>query len=150
MPRQNFISKEFFVNVSEANSRVALLSLKQCSESIKFVKENSVTQAFRFLYQPKESRKSYQIDISLLPLDLSYTQVSLHLSYPDGKAIHTDVHIKSTLLLFEQLIYAGVKGNISDIIETSNVDTTRTRKFSLPFLHWGDLFFGKKKRVIHL
>ena len=149
MPRQNFISKEFFVNVEESNARTALLSLMHCSESIKFIKENTLTQSFRFLYQPKESKKNYQIDISVLPLDNAFTHVSLHLSYASGQAIQPNAHIKATLLLFEHLIYASVKGEANKVMEASQMQAAASKKM-FPLLHFnfGNLFFNKRKDIL--
>jgi|GEM_PF-2616416 hypothetical protein len=149
MPRQNFISKEFFVNVEESNARTALLSLMHCSESIKFIKENELTQSFRFLYQPRESKKNYQIDISILPLDNAFTHVSLHLSYPNGQAIQANAHIKATLLLFEHLIYASVKGEANKVMEENQTQVAASKKlFPLFQLNLGNLFFNKRKDIL--
>jgi hypothetical protein len=152
MPRQNFISKEFFVNVEENGARNSLLSLIHCSQSIKFIKENTLTNSFRFLYQPLESKRNYQIDIAILPLDNSYSQINLHLSYPSGQAIHADTHIKSTLLLFEQLVYAGVKGKASEVMTTELEQNPNKWKSLFQMFNWSinAMIMGRKKRIVNL
>src|SRR5437868_13582746 len=105
MPRQNFLSKDFFIEVCESEAHRCLLNLSQCSPHIKFVKENALTKAIRFLYQPLDSKKHFQLDISLLPLDNTYTQVVLHLSYTNGQALSTDAGAKTVLLLFEHAVH---------------------------------------------
>lgn len=152
MPRQNFLSKDFFVEVSEIEARRSLLNLSQCSPHIKFIKENAITQSFRFLYQPVDSKKDFQIDISLLPLDTKYTQVGLHLSYTNGQAITTDAGAKTVLLVFEQAVHAALRGDtaaaaLSTLSEAAGKWKGLGQLFSAPVGSW---LFGRKKGIANV
>lgn len=152
MPRQNFISKDFFVNVSEQDARLGLLKLTQYSPSLKFIKENTLTQSFRFLYQPVESKKHYQLDISLLPLDPSCTQVGLHLSYTNGQELTTDAGARTILMVFEQAIQALLRGDITSPLLQPSIKANKGWKslnhiFNLPISGW---LINRKKRVINI
>src|SRR5688572_20684857 len=152
MPRQNFLSKDFFVEVSEFEARRSLLNLPQCCQHVKFVKENAVTKAFRFLYQPLDSKKHFQIDISLLPLDNTYTQVGLHLSYTNGQTLTTDAGAKTVMLLFEQAVHAALRGDTTATALNPSREAAGKWKgfgqlFSSPVSNW---FLGRKKNVASL
>jgi len=152
MPRQNFLSKDFFVEVSEIEARRCLFNLPQCSPHIKFIKENTLTQSFRFLYQPVDSKKHFQIDISLLPLDNTYTQVGLHLSYTNGQVLTTDAGAKTVLLLFEQAVHAALRGDTSAEVLNPLRETAGKWKgfgqlFSTPVGSW---LLGRKKGVANI
>lgn len=152
MPRQNFLSKDFFVEVSETEARQSLLNLSDCCSHIKFIKENALTQSLRFLYQPTDSKKHFQIDISLLPLDNKFTQVGLHLSYTNGQALTIDAGAKTVLLLFEQAVHAALRGDTSALAFNSLREAGGKRKglgqlFSTPVGNW---FFGRKKGVANI
>lgn len=152
MPRQNFLSKDFFVEVDETEARRCLLNLPQCSPHIKFIQQNPVTKAIRFLYQPLDSKKHFQVDISLLPLDNTYTQVGLHLAYTNGQALSTDAGAKTVLLLFEQAIHAALRGDINSAVLSSLRETEGKWKglgqlFSFPAASW---FFGRRKNMANI
>ncbi|ANE52718.1 hypothetical protein [Flavisolibacter tropicus] len=152
MPRQNFLSKDFFVEVEETEARRCLLTLPQCSPHIQFIQENAVNKAICFLYQPSDSKKHFQVSISLLPLDNTYTQVALHLSYTNGQAISTDAGAKTVLLLFEQAIHAALRGDInsaalSSLRETSGKWKGLGQLFSFPTSSW---FFGRRKDMANI
>ena len=152
MPRQNFLSKDFFVEVAESEARRCLFTLPQCSPHIKFIKENTLTQSMRFLYQPIDGKKHFQIDISLLPLDNTYTQVGLHLSYTNGQVLTTDAGAKTVLLLFEQAIHAALRG---DVLAS---ELTALKEGAIKWKGFGQLFsspvgswlFGRKKGVANI
>jgi hypothetical protein len=152
MPRQNFLSKDFFVEVAESEARRSLMNIPQCSPHITFIKENPLTQALRFLYKSADNKKDFQIDISLLPLDNTYTQVGLHLSYTSGQALTTDAGAKTVLLLFEQAIHAALRGDVSatefNLLEEEAVKWKGFGQlFSIPVGNW---LFGRKKRIANI
>jgi hypothetical protein len=113
MPRQTFLSKEFFINSSEKHAKLSLLSLPQLVGDIKFVSENRLTKSLRFLFQNITEKKNYQVDVSLLPLDDNYTQVNLHVSYTNEQAFVHDNSIRYALINFQDAIYAALKGDIN-------------------------------------
>lgn len=150
MPRQNFLSKDFFVEVAETEARRSLMNLPQCSPHIKFIKENPLTQTLRFLYQSADSKKHFQIDISLLPLDSTYTQVGLHLSYTNGQALSTDAGAKTVLLLFEQAVHAALRGEVTATeFHLLKEATGRWKGFGQLFSTPGWLF-GRKKGIANM
>ena len=152
MPRQNFLTKDFFVDVSEKEARLGLLDLTQCSQHIKFIKENTLTQSFRFLYQPVDGRKHFQVDISLLPLDGNYTQVVIHLAYTNGQELCRDAGAKTVLSLFEQAVQASLRGDtasevLNPLRETANKWKGIEQLFHLPVTSW---FFNRKKGIANI
>ena len=152
MPRQNFLTKDFFVDVSEKEARQALLNLTLCSPHIKFIKENVLTHSFRFLYQPIDGKKHFQIDISLIPLDNNYTQNVIHLSYTNGQALTRDAGAKTVLLLFEQAVYASLRGDTSsEALSPLRETTVKWRGIghllNLQAYSW---IFSRKKRVANI
>ena len=152
MPRQNFISKDFFVNVSEQDARLSLLKLTQYSPSLKFIKENPLSQSFRYLYQPTDSKKHYQLDISLLPLDQSYTQVCLHLAYTNGQALTTDAGARTIIMVFEQAIQALLRGDLASPLLQPTAQPHKSWKgwnqlFNMPIASW---LLNRKKRIANI
>ncbi len=113
MPRQTFISKEFFLNASEKNTRLTLLSLPQVIEDVKFIRESNVLHSMRFLYQNTNNKKNYQVDVSLLPLNDNYTHVTLHVSHTNGQVFNNDNFIKYALVNFENAVHAAINHDLS-------------------------------------
>ena len=54
MPRQNFISKDFFVPASEKDTRQSLLEIPGFEGMIKFKEENKTLQRIFFIRTPKQ------------------------------------------------------------------------------------------------
>src|SRR5688500_15580010 len=102
MPKQMHLSKDFFVNASEEDARHHILHLPHCISNIKFVEENPVRRSFRFVYeQPAENPDKYNyIEVSLLPLNVHQTRVTLHGSYVNGAMIQKDFKISNALCNF--------------------------------------------------
>lgn len=123
MHRQTFISNIFFVAASDAATKAAILSLPQSIASITFMSENNKLNSLRLLYQLNET-KSYQADVSLLPLNDEYTQVNLHLSYADGHAFQYDSHIRQALVNFEYLIQSELRGEVAKYQTPVNEEKT--------------------------
>lgn len=113
MPRQNFLSADFFVMCSETNAKKSLTTIPEHVPSIKFLKENSLLNSMRFLYIHPEKEVHNYIDVSVLPLDDQYVRFSLHASYTNGQAFYTDPDISSALHNFEQAIHAALKNDYS-------------------------------------
>jgi hypothetical protein len=116
MPKQLHLSKDFFVNASEEKARQHILQLPQCVHNIKFIEENRVRRSFRFVYErPTESPDDYNyVDVSLLPLNVHQTRITLHGSCINGTVFHKDFKINNALRNFESAIHAVVKGSISE------------------------------------
>ena len=116
MPKQLHLSKDFFVNASEEKARQHILQLPQCVHNIKFIEENRVRRSFRFVYErPTESPDDYNyVDVSLLPLNVHQTRITLHGSCINGTVFYKDFKINNALRNFESAIHAVVKGSISE------------------------------------
>lgn len=118
MSRQTFLSKDFFVNTSETEAKQRILELPACIGNIKFVAEDTVRHSLRFVYErPADFPENYNyIDVSLLPLGMEQTRVSLHGSYVNGTVFHNDSLITNALYNFESAVHAAVQGSIRDFI----------------------------------
>ena len=116
MPRQTFLSKDFFVNASEAETKQRILELPNCITNIKFVAEDAVRHSLKFVYErPSDFPENYNyINVSLLPLSMEQTRISLHGFYADGSSFHNDSQVANALINFESAVHAAVKGSIGD------------------------------------
>lgn len=110
MRRQTFLSKEFFVNTPVPLTKKAILSLPQFATSIQYVGENKFVGSDKFLYIRPENDLRYYVDVSILPLDDSFTHISLHASYTNGQSFSSDPYLKNSLLNFEAAIQAALNG----------------------------------------
>ncbi len=110
------LSKDFFVNASEQETRNHILQLPVCINNIKLVEENSVRHSFKFVYErPAETADDYNyIDVSLLPLNVHQTRITLRGSYINGNLFHKDFKVSNALYNFESAIHAVVKGTINE------------------------------------
>ena len=118
MPKQMHFSKDFFVNASEEEARNHILHLPDSISNIKFVEENPVRHSFRFVYErTAESPEEYNyIDVSLLPLNVHQTRVTLHGSYVNGGMFQKDFKISNALCNFESAVQAVIKGAINEYV----------------------------------
>jgi hypothetical protein len=112
MPRQNFISKEFFVNASESEIKQTVLTIPQFVGNIKFLCENTIGAAVKFIYETPGYDLHNYVYVSLLPLNDQQTRVSLHVTYTNGQVFGKDSYISNALTNFESAIYAGLQGNL--------------------------------------
>jgi proteasome lid subunit RPN8/RPN11 len=145
MPRQNFISRDFFVRASEKEVKKIILGIPEFASHIKFVQENKLVDSLRFCYQ--RPNKLHNLDVSLLPLDDQFTSVSLHASHTNGQSFYSDADLSSALHDFELAIQAGLKGNVTNYMPFV-AKTPMSRKFvqfTVVFLSSISLFFLKKK-----
>ncbi len=115
MPRQNFLSAEFFVTASEEEAKKAVCSLPQNLPYIKLLKENTLAKSMRFLYEHQGKQEQTYVDVSILPLDNQYVCLSLHGSFTSGQAFHSDPAISNALCHFEQAVYAALKNDFSSL-----------------------------------
>lgn len=113
MPKQNFLSTDFFVAASEAEAKKGVLSLPQHLPHITLLKDNTLIQSLRFLYEHRDKAVQHYIDVTILPLDDSYVRFSLHGSHTNGRGIHADPDIAHALQDFERSVYAAMKNDFS-------------------------------------
>lgn len=113
MPRQNFLSREAFVEATEIQARESLLSIPVFVPNIKLIAENSKLQSFKFRYQLPQKNIEYHVDVTLLRLDTQYTRISLHGEHSNGEAFGNDADMVIALHDFESAIEAALKGDTS-------------------------------------
>jgi hypothetical protein len=113
MPRQTFLAKESFVNASETLTKESILSIPVFATNIKLVKENKMLQKIRFLFEQPERDVVYFIDVSVLPLNDSYTRISLHATHTNGQAFQHDADMAIALHDFESAVAAALNGDTS-------------------------------------
>ena len=113
MPRQNFISKEFFVNASESEIKQTVLTIPQFVGNIRFLCENTIGAAVKFIYETPGHNLHNYVYVTLLPLNDQQTRVSIHVTYTNGQVFGKDSFISNALTNFESAIYAGLEGNLN-------------------------------------
>jgi len=113
MPRQNFLSRESFVEASETLAKESLLSIPVFVPNIKLIAENQKLQSYKFRYQIPQKNLEYHVDVTILPLDTQYTRISLHGEHSNGEAFDNDADMASALHDFESAIEAALKGDVS-------------------------------------
>ncbi len=116
MPRQSFLSTDFFVNASEKEAVEALCSLPRHLPHINLLKENVLLNSMRFLYEHSDKAIQTYVDVSIFPLNNECVHISLHGSYTNGKRIQSDPDISNSLYHFEQLVYAALKNDFSSLL----------------------------------
>lgn len=112
------LSKDFFVNASENVARQHILRLPDCITNIKFVEENPVRHSFRFVYeQPAQTSEAYNyIEVSLLPLNVHQTRITLHGSNINGNISHKDFRLTNALCNFESAVHAVLGGAVNEYV----------------------------------
>ena len=113
MPRQNFLSRESFVQATEAQAKEGLLSVPVFANNIKLITENTILQTFKFWYQLPQKNIEYHIDVTILPLDNQFTRISLHGRHSNGHAFANDSDMALALHDFESAIQAALTGDVS-------------------------------------
>jgi hypothetical protein len=126
MPRQNFLSSDFFVSATEAEAREALISIPDHLPHIKLLKENSLIQSIRFLYEHPEKSIHNYMDVTILPLDDQYIRFSLHASYTNGQAFYADPDISHALSKFEKAVHAAINKDFSTFRDEGKSAPKRT------------------------
>ena len=138
MPKQTFITRDFFVNASIDLVKKKLLDLPQHIAYIKFVKENNLTLSIQFLYQYPDSEKDKLIDVSILALNETQSLVTLHGSFADGSVFNKDPYVANAVENFERAINAS----INNLMKGFELRTVKRRPLSRIFnyLSLGGLF----------
>jgi hypothetical protein len=113
MPRQNFLSRETFVEASEVQAKESLLSIPVFVPNIKLIAENTRLQSFKFCYQLPQRNTEYYVDVTVLPLDTQYIRISLHGEHSNGESFANDEDMATALYDFESAIAAALKGDVS-------------------------------------
>jgi hypothetical protein len=113
MPRQNFLSRESFVEATETQARESLLSIPAFVPNIKLVAENIRLQSFKFCYQLPQRNLEYHVDVTLLPLDTKYIRISLHGEHSNGETFANDADMAVARHDFESAIAAALKGDVT-------------------------------------
>jgi len=148
MPRQTFITKDFFVDASEKIVKQTIFAMPSFFSAIKFIEENSKLQYARFVYEKSDSKSPAYIDVSLLPLNENQTKITLHGTYVNGAIFYKDEFMLNALKNFESAIYAGLDGNLS-YFEPQTPGKTTKQKLLLPInlilAFIGVLFIWRKK-----
>lgn len=129
MPRQNFISKDFFVNATEEETRQSIKGLPGFVPNVKLVMENKVIPTVKFLYERPGEEKHHHVDVSVLPLTDMYTRVTLHVSYASGHAFNKDPYINNALQNFESAIHAALGGH-ADTYQVSMVKESAPKRLA--------------------
>jgi hypothetical protein len=113
MPRQNFLTRESFVEASENQAKESLLSVPVFVPNIKLMTENEKLQSYKFCYQLPQKEIEYYVDVTILSLNNQYTRISLHGERTNGKAFDNDTDMAIALHDFESAITAALRGDTS-------------------------------------
>lgn len=147
MSKQRSLSKEFFVDVSETETRQSVLDIPGFVNNIKFVSENSIADSLRFLYeQPADTMLRY-VDVSILPLTNSQSRVRLHVTYANGHRFHNDETIANALQNFESAVHAATDGTLLNFTPKElKVRSTKKllQEITLTIASFGLFFLWKK------
>lgn len=142
MSRKNFLSSDFFATTSEEEAKKAICSLPRHIPDITLLKENTLVQSVRFLYEHKEKSVQFYVDVSILPLNNQCVRFSLHCSYTNGHSFHSDNDISNALYNFEQSIQAVVNNDFS-FLNVSEKTKPSSKKGSYLGNAIFSLFFSK-------
>jgi hypothetical protein len=127
MPRQNFLSRESFVNASELKTRDSIMSLPFHLGHIELITENKMIDKMRFVYVHAAKKIEYFIDVTVLPLNEQYTRVSLHASHVNGHSFYEDAEMAIALHDFESAIHATVNGDLA-ALKATGFGTVKEKK----------------------
>lgn len=128
MPRQNFLSRESFVDATEMQAKDSLLSIPAFVSNIRLVSENKMVGSTRFSYSQPQKNMEYFIDVSVLPLDGQFTRVSLHGTHINGHSFQNDADMALALHDFEAAMQAALKGDAS-LYSPSQPKAGNSKKF---------------------
>ena len=147
MPRQNFLSRESFVEATEHQAKESILSIPVFASNIRLLAENRVLQTFKFAYQLPLKQVEYHVDVTILPLDNQYTRISLHGRHSNGESFANDAEMAIALHDFESAIRAAVKGDVTSYLPYQPKEK-KTKKFiqlAATFMASAGVFILKKK-----
>src|SRR5947199_4824701 len=147
MPRQNYLTRESFVDATEKQIKESLLTIPAFASNIRLIAENKLTDSIRFNYELAPKKLEYHVNISVLPLNEKYTRISLHATYANGQAFQSNSDINIALHDFESAIEAALKGDISTYKPYQPKETAAKKvvHFLVAFGSSIGLFFLKKK-----
>jgi predicted P-loop ATPase/GTPase len=146
MPRQNFLSKDSFVDATEKRAKETLLIIPDFIANIKFVGENKVLESIKFTYDQPIKKLQFYIDVSVLPLNQQFTRISLHASRANGK-VFNNADMALALHDFESAIHAALKGEIMDYkpYEPKKTNSQKLADFFTTFKSSIGVMFLRKK-----
>jgi len=147
MPRQNFLSSDFFVSASEWEAKQAVESIPAHLSNIKLLKSNPLTQSMRFLYEHPDKLLHNYMDVSILKLDEQYIRFSLHASYTNGQAFYTDPQISYALYQFEQAVHAAIKKDFASLQQSEKPQKKQTSYLLNAFTSIADILLLWKKLI---
>lgn len=113
MPRQNFLSRESFIDASEKQTKETILSIPSFVPNIRMIADNRIIESIKFSYQQPVKNLHYHIDVSILPLNDQYTRISLHATFANGQVFYSNADMAIALHDFESAIQAALKGDTS-------------------------------------
>jgi hypothetical protein len=147
MPRQNFLSRESFVDASEKQAKDSLLSIPAFAPNIKLVAENKMIETIRFSYELPVKHTIYFIDVTVMPLNEQYIRISLHGRHANGQAFHNDSDMAIALHDFESAIQAALKEDVSlyKPYEPKVSNSKKLIQFSATIAASVGVFFLRKK-----
>lgn len=128
MPRQNYLTRESFVEATELQAKESVLSVPVFASNIQLINHNEMLQSFRFSYKFPEKESDFIVDVSILPLNTQYTRISLHGTHHNGEAFESDADMAIALHDFELAIEATLKGDVS-LYKPYQLKEKNTKKF---------------------
>ncbi|HVG13746.1 MAG TPA: hypothetical protein VM935_02260 [Chitinophagaceae bacterium] len=133
MPRQTYLSKDFFVNASEFETKELILALPEGIDHIKFISEDDIRHTLNFIYKGhlQSDDKDNCVSVSLLPLSINQTMISLQASHANGSAFHKDVIVTNALNNFEKAIVASANGKLTEFMPLPMKDEKKRIHVSL-------------------
>jgi len=147
MPRQNFLSRESFIDATEKQAKDSLFSIPAFAPNIKFLTENKMIESIRFTYEMPVKKVQYLIDVTIMPLNEKYTRVSLHGRYADGQAFSNDADMAIALHDFELAVLAAVTGDVTQYkpYEPKVKRSKKLMQYTTTIVAAASVFFLKKK-----
>jgi len=119
MPRQNFLSRESFIESTEKQAKETVLSVPAFASNIRLIAGNKMIESMRFSYELPVKKTLFLIDVSVLPLNNKYTRISLHARHTNGQAFQQDADMAIALHDFESAVTAALNGDTSQYQPTS-------------------------------
>ncbi len=113
MPRHNYLSRDSFVDATERQAKETILSIPAFAPNIRLLEDNKRMESFKFCYELPVKKLQYHISVTVLPLNEKYTRISLHATYANGQAFHTNSDVSIVLHDFESAVNAALAGDTS-------------------------------------
>ena len=108
MAKQNILSKDFFVDAPEQETRATILSIPSFVPNLTYAGEHNVSEAVQFHFE--HGADTHQVSVSLLPLTTNQTRIALHVSNAGKLAAQEFKYISSALDNLESAIQAAING----------------------------------------